>query len=69
MQQRNIAEDVKNKRMLGIDEASQYIGMGRNYTRELMRQIGAERHFGRRVLFDKQIIDKALNQLGKEDKT
>lgn len=63
MVKRNIAEDVNNKRMLGIDEASQYIGMGRNYTRSLMREIGAERHFGRRVLFDKQIIDQALNEI------
>ena len=61
MNQRNIAENLNDKRMLGIDEASQYVGLGRNSAKAWLVEIGAIRRFGRRVLFDKRIIDQALN--------
>ena len=47
--------DVRGKRLLGIDDAAKYIGMGRVMTRNIMDEIGATRHIGRRVLFDKDM--------------
>ena len=61
MRRRNKTKDIENKRMLGIDEAAEYIGMGKNHTRSWMDEIGATRKFGRRVLFDRRIIDAALD--------
>ena len=55
--------DVRGKRLLGIDDAAKYIGMGRVMTRNIMDEIGATRHIGRRVLFDKKIIDEALDKM------
>ena len=62
MRERKVAEGMEGKRMLGIDEAAKYLGLGKVVTRTWMDEIGATRKFGRRVLFDKQIIDRALDQ-------
>ena len=51
------------RRLLSIEEAAQYIGQGLNRTRSYMESIGAVRKIGRRVLFDKKVIDEALDQL------
>lgn len=50
------------KRLINLEEASAYIGMGRTRTRELMDFIGATKKFGSRVLFDKEIIDKYITE-------
>lgn len=51
------------KRLLSIEEAAQYIGQGINRTRTYMEEIGAVRKMGRRVLFDRNVIDAALDKL------
>lgn len=51
------------KRMLSIKEAAAYCGLGINRTREWMDVIGATRHFGARVLFDRNVIDAALDAM------
>lgn len=51
------------KRMFSIKEAAIYCGLGLNRTREWMDVIGATRHFGARVLFDRHVIDAALDAL------
>ena len=55
------------KRMLTIEEASPYIGLGLTKSRSLLKNIGAERHFGRRVVYDRKIIDFYLDSLGIEE--
>ncbi len=62
MRGRNVSEGMEGKRMLGIEEAAKYVGLGKVVTRAWMDEIGATRKFGRRVLFDKVIIDRALDQ-------
>lgn len=62
MNARNNSTAISDKRMLTIYEASQYVGLGTKSTRDYMRKIGAERKFGSRVLFDKNVIDQALDQ-------
>jgi len=48
--------------MLNTKEAGNYIGLGRNKTLEFCNEIGATIHIGRRILHDKEVIDKALSE-------
>lgn len=57
-------ENISVKRMLSIKEVCAYIGMGQTRAREYMDKIGATRKFGGRVLFDKTVIDAALDKMG-----
>ena len=54
---------ISDRRLLNIDEAAAYVGQGRNSARQFFEEIGAIRRFGRRVLFDKKVIDAALDQM------
>ena len=54
---------IENTRLLSADQAGQYVGMGRTVFRKWADQIGATRQFGRRVMFDKVVIDKALDAM------
>lgn len=49
------------KRLLSIGEVCTYLGVGQAQARKYMDEIGAVKKFGRRVVFDKLIIDTALN--------
>lgn len=51
------------KRLLSIDECCDYVGMGRNKTRALMHEIGADLKIGSRSLFDKKRIDEYIDSL------
>lgn len=51
------------KRLFSLEEAAQYIGQGLNRTRTYMEEIGAVRKMGKRVLFDRCVIDEALDSL------
>ncbi len=53
---------IMDKRLLNISELTQYCGIGRNTARDWGKAIGAERRFGKRVLYDRVIIDRALDQ-------
>lgn len=55
---------LEEKRLLNIKEVSIYIGRGQVSARQYMDEIGATRKFGRRVLFDKTVIDEALDKMG-----
>ena len=54
---------IENTRMLAADQAEQYVGMGRTSFRAWADKIGATRKFGRRVMFDKVVIDRALDAM------
>ena len=56
--------NYKGKRLLNAKEICIYTGLGRDRAREFMEEIGATRKFGRRVLFDKTVIDAALDKMG-----
>jgi len=51
------------KRMLNVKELCQYTGLGRNRAAEFGKSVGAEKHIGRRCLYDVVIIDRALDQI------
>ncbi len=49
------------KRLLSVEEACGYIGLGKSAAKVYLDRIGAKRKIGRRVLYDKTVIDAALN--------
>lgn len=55
---------MTNKRLLNIRELMEYAGLGRNKAIEWGKEIKAEVRIGRRVLYDKAIIDKVLDRMG-----
>ena len=59
-------EGLNEKRMLSVEEAAFYIGMGRTKCREWLKQIGAIRKIGSRVVCDRKIIDAALDSMDGE---
>ena len=57
---RSALTEVRN---LSIEQAANYVGLGRNAARNLMDEIGATIKIGRRVLFSKPVIDRYFDQL------
>lgn len=51
------------KRLLNLREACWYTSIGKTRFRLLAVKIGADRHFGRRVLYDRAAIDRYLDRL------
>lgn len=66
MKKQNISGELKEKRLLNIKEVCIYTGRGQVTARKYMDEIGATRKFGRRVLFDKTVIDAALDKMAGE---
>lgn len=64
MKKQNLSGELKEKRLLNIKEVCIYTGRGQVSARQYMDEIGATRKFGRRVLFDKTVIDAALDKMG-----
>ena len=63
MNKQNITGTIEEKRLLNIKEVCTYIGVGQTQARRYMEDIGATRRFGKRVLFDKHIIDDAIAKM------
>ena len=55
------AEKDYKKRLLNIEELMEYTGIGRNNARLYAERIGALRKVGKRYLYDRKIIDEALD--------
>lgn len=49
------------KRLLSIEEAVTYLGLGKSSAKKYLESIDAKRKIGRRALYDKTVIDKHLN--------
>ena len=49
--------------MLSAKEVCTYLGLGMNRGVEFAKAAGAERKVGRRCLYDKKVIDRALDNL------
>jgi hypothetical protein len=69
MNKKKIVTEIGNKRMLTTTEAETYTGLGKGLCRKWCESIGAVRKIGTRVLFDKTIIDQALDQLSQNSQT
>lgn len=62
----NRFEGLAEKRMLSIEEAAFYSGMGKTKCRAWLQEIGAVRKYGSRVLCDRKVIDLALDTMAEE---
>ncbi len=56
-------KDQVVKRMLSEHEAEDYLGLSRSKLREFAEENNCVIHIGRRILYDKTIIDKAIDNL------
>ena len=61
-----IRGSIADARLLTLQQACVYTGMGQNNFRKWADTIGATRKFGAAVRFDKVVIDKALDALNSE---
>lgn len=52
-----------DKRLLTEKEAVAYVGQGITKGRVWLKEIGARRNFGRHVVYDKVIIDRAIDEM------
>lgn len=50
-------------RLLDLNELQIYAGLGRNKAIEWGKAIKADVHIGRRVLYDRVVIDKVLSEM------
>ena len=67
MRKQEMSGNIAEKRLLNIDELSAYTGLGKTSVRQWAEKAGAAKHFGRRVLFDKSIIDRALDNAADQE--
>lgn len=61
MTKRAVTGNIDGVRLLSLSEAQLYCGLGRITTRKWCEEIGAVRRIGSRVLFDRVVIDEAIN--------
>lgn len=54
-------EPLSGKRLLSRKEFFRYVGLGKVRGMEFAEKVGAVRRYGRRVLIDRVIVDRALD--------
>ncbi len=59
---------ISDKRMLTMEEACTYTGMGRSSCRQWCEEIGAVRRFGKMVRLDKEVIDRVYDAMDLESR-
>lgn len=63
MRQRKANSNTGGSRLMDTEELRAYIGLGRNNAMRLGEEIGAKVQFGRRVLWDRNKIDKYIDSI------
>lgn len=53
---------------MSLSELQGYLSLGRNKAIEWGKSVKADVHIGRRVLYDKSVIDRALDRMGRDEK-
>lgn len=54
-------------KLLNEAAAVEYVGLGKTFFRAWAKEIGARRTFGRRVLYDRETIDRAIDAQGRKE--
>lgn len=62
MRQRSILTSVES-RLIDISALMAYTGLGRNNAMKWAEEVGAKRKIGRRCLYDRKVIDDALDKM------
>ena len=65
MRAREYGVEGTEKRLFDAVEVCAYLNLGRNKGVEFAKSVGAEIKIGRRCLYDKKVIDKALDEMTK----
>lgn len=63
MRERNKNPDLRQTRLLNLDQLCLYIGMGKNNARKFAADAEAVRKFGKSVRYDRKMIDHYLDEL------
>ena len=63
MREQKTTEETVETRLLSIEMLQQYLSIGRNSALEFGKESGAIKRIGRRVLYDKAVIDKYIDSL------
>ena len=61
-----ISHTATAPRLLSTPQMCDYLGMGRNSALQFCKEIRATRHIGRRVVHDRDVIDRHLDMLSAE---
>lgn len=56
--------DTSAARLMDMATLCAYLNLGRHSAQKFARSAQAERRFGKRLLYDRVIIDRALDRLG-----
>ena len=64
MKTRKMGQNRELSRLLDVQDLQNYLSMGRNKAVAFARENGAEKRIGKRLLFDKQVLDRAIDSLG-----
>ena len=59
------SSNILEVRLLDVPALCAYMGLGRNTAMNFAKAAGAEKKFGRRCLYDRKIIDKAIDEMGR----
>lgn len=54
--------NLEGKRLLSVKELAEYTGLGLTRATEYGKELGAVYRIGRRVLYDRKIIDLAIDK-------
>ena len=60
---KQIISNLNEKRMLSIEEAQGYTGLGRTSCRAFCEEVGALKKIGGRIIIDRTVLDQALDKL------
>lgn len=63
MKRRTMTAETKDSRLMDTDELRVYLNIGRNNAMKFGEEVGAKVRIGRRVLWDKQVIDKHISSI------
>lgn len=63
-----ITDPFSGKRLLSKSELCNYIGLGHTKAEKWAIEHGVVRHIGRRVLYDRMAVDKAIDELADDEK-
>ncbi|MCD7868277.1 MAG: hypothetical protein LUG62_08850 [Clostridiales bacterium] len=58
----------KAGRLMDTDDFMSYVGLGKNSALKFGNQIGAKIRIGRRTLWDKNVIDAAIDEMVEAEK-
>lgn len=62
MNQRKRSENA-DVRLFDVESLAAYLSIGKSGAIEFARNCGAEKRIGKRLLFDKKVLDKALDEM------